>query len=80
MAIGLACLQIVLEEGNREDWFGSDYIVTLSVISFVSLALFIVRELNCKQPLINLRLLAHPRFGLGSLANMGLGFCLYSAV
>ncbi len=80
MAVGLACLQIVLEEGNRKDWFGSDYIVTLSFISFTCLTAFIIRELTCKKPLINLRLMARPRFGLGSLANMGIGFCLYSAV
>ncbi|WP_263078336.1 DHA2 family efflux MFS transporter permease subunit [Endozoicomonas sp. Mp262] len=80
MAVGLACLQIVLEEGNRKDWFGSDEIVFLSLISATALVAFIIREMTCKQPLINLRLMARPRFGLGSLANMGIGFCLYSAV
>ncbi|PJE77838.1 Multidrug export protein EmrB [invertebrate metagenome] len=80
MAAGLACLQIVLEEGNLKDWFSSQYIVVLSLISLVSLLIFVVHELSCSQPVVNLRLLKSPRFGFGVLANMGIGFCLYSAV
>src|SRR5215472_204964 len=41
MAIGLAALQTVLEEGNKDDWFGSPFIVRLSVIAAVSLTLFV---------------------------------------
>ncbi|MDD7805103.1 MAG: DHA2 family efflux MFS transporter permease subunit [Endozoicomonas sp. (ex Botrylloides leachii)] len=80
MAVGLACLQIVLEEGNLNDWFGSSYIVSLSVISVLALMIFVARELTTINPLVNLRLLARPRFSFGVLANMGVGFCLYSAV
>ncbi len=80
MAIGLASLQIVLEEGNLKDWFESSYIVLMSLISGIALTVFLVRELNCQHPLINLRLFASPRFAFGSLANMAVGFCLYSAV
>src|SRR5262249_26494902 len=57
MAIGLAALQTVLEEGNKDDWFGSPFIVRLSVIAAVSLTLFVWIELTAKQPLLNLRLL-----------------------
>src|ERR1700749_949240 len=46
MAIGLAALQTVLEEGNKDDWFGSPFIVRLSVIAAFSLALFIWIELT----------------------------------
>ena len=35
MAIGLAALQTVLEEGNKDDWFGSPFIVRLSIIAAV---------------------------------------------
>ena len=38
MAIGLAALQTVLEEGNKDDWFGSPFIVRLSIVAAVSLA------------------------------------------
>ena len=56
MAIGLGALQTVLEEGNKDDWFGSDFIVRLSVIAVVSLALFFWVELTSTKPLLNLRL------------------------
>jgi MFS transporter, DHA2 family, multidrug resistance protein len=80
MAIGLAALQTVLEEGNKEDWFGSDFIVRLSVIAAVSLTLFLVIELKTAHPLLNLRLFARRNFGFGILANFLLGIALYGSV
>src|SRR5262249_4112832 len=77
MAIGLGTLQTVLEEGNKDDWFGSPFIVRLSVISAVSLALFLVIELTVEKPLLNLRLLLRRNFGLGSAASALLGVALY---
>src|SRR6185503_3263378 len=41
MAIGLSALQTVLEEGNKDDWFGSPFIVKLSIVAAVALALFV---------------------------------------
>lgn len=46
MALGLGCLEVVLEDGNREEWFSSDFIVTLSIISAVSLVYFVINELQ----------------------------------
>lgn len=80
MSIGLAALQTVLEEGNKEDWFGSEFIVRLSVIATVSLALFIVIELRSEHPLLNLRLLLRRNFGFGVVANFLLGMTLYGSV
>ena len=80
MAIGLSALQTVLEEGNKDDWFGSPFIVRLSIIAAVALALFLVIELTTKKPLLNLRLLARRNFGFGILANFLLGIALYGSV
>jgi DHA2 family multidrug resistance protein len=80
MAIGLGALQTVLEEGNKDDWFGSPFIVRLAVIAAVSLALFLVIELTVKKPLLNLRLLLWRNFGFGTLANFLLGSALYGSV
>ncbi|VIO68368.1 MDR family MFS transporter [Bradyrhizobium ivorense] len=80
MAIGLAALQTVLEEGNKDDWFGSPFIVKLSVIAAVALAAFLVIEFTVKKPLLNLRLLARRNFGFGMLANFLLGIALYGSV
>jgi len=79
MAIGLAALQTVLEEGNKEDWFGSDFIVRLSIIAVVSLTLFLIIELKTAHPLLNLRLLARRNFGFGIVANVLLGIALYGS-
>jgi MFS transporter, DHA2 family, multidrug resistance protein len=80
MAIGLGALQTVLEEGNKDDWFGSSFIVRLSVIATVALALFLWIELTGRKPLLNLRLLARRNFGFGVLANFLLGVALYGSV
>src|SRR5882724_12234011 len=80
MAIGLSALQTVLEEGNKDDWFGSPFIVKLSVIAAVALTAFLAIELTSKKPLLNLRLLARRNFGFGILANFLLGTALYGSV
>src|SRR6202165_5687283 len=80
MTIGLSALQTVLEEGNKDDWFGSPFIVKLSVIAAVALAAFLVIELTAKKPLLNLRLLFRRNFGFGILAHVLLGIVLYGSV
>ena len=80
MAIGLAALQTVLEEGNKDDWFGSPFIVRLSVVAAIALPLFLWIELTVGQPLLNLRLLIRRNFGFGILANFLLGIALYGSV
>jgi MFS transporter, DHA2 family, multidrug resistance protein len=80
MAIGLSALQTVLEEGNKDDWFGSPFIVKLSVIAAIALVLFVWIEWTSKKPLLNLRLLFRRNFGFGILANFLLGIALYGSV
>src|ERR1700744_1281648 len=79
MAIGLATFQTVLDDGNVDDWFGSPFIVELTLVSAVALSAFIAVELVVKEPLIPVRMLARRNFGLGSLSNFLLGFALYSS-
>jgi MFS transporter, DHA2 family, multidrug resistance protein len=79
MAFGLGALQTVLEEGNKDDWFGSPFILRLSIIAAVSLALFLWIELRVEKPLLNLRLLARRNFGFASIANFLLGGALYGS-
>lgn len=80
MAVGLGCLEVVLEEGNRKDWFGSPLIVNLAIIAALSLTILIWHELRTKYPLLHLRLLANRNFGLGSVANVALGVGLYGSI
>lgn len=80
MAIGLGSLQVVLEEGSRKDWFGSGFILRLSIIAAIFLALFFWIELTRKQPFINLRLLTNRNFGLATIVNVSLGLGLYGSI
>jgi DHA2 family multidrug resistance protein len=80
MAIGLSALQTVLEEGNKDDWFGSPFIVRLSIVAAVALALFLWIEFTSNKPLLNLRLLFRRNFGFGIVANFLLGIALYGSV
>jgi DHA2 family multidrug resistance protein len=80
MAIGLSALQTVLEEGNKDDWLGSPFIVKLSIVAAVALSAFLGIELTAKKPLLNLRLLVRRNFGFGILANFLLGIALYGSV
>jgi DHA2 family multidrug resistance protein len=79
MAIGLAALQTVLDDGNVYDWFGSPFIVKLTLVSAVALGAFFVVELVRKDPLVRLRLFTRRNFGFGTLSNFMLGFALYGS-
>jgi DHA2 family multidrug resistance protein len=80
MAIGLAAFEIVLEDGNRKDWFGDPGIVKLAWTAAVFIPAFILVELREKEPLVDLRLFARRNFGLGSIVNLALGMGLYGTV
>ena len=79
MAIGLAAFQTVLDDGNTYDWFGSPFIVKLSLVAAVMLTAFVIVELRRKEPLVQLRLLLRRNFGFGTLSNFLLGFALYGS-
>ena len=80
MAIGLAAFEIVLEDGNRKDWFGDPGIVKLAWTAAIFIPAFIIIELRQKEPLVDLRLFARRNFGLGSIVNVVLGIGLYGVV
>jgi DHA2 family multidrug resistance protein len=80
MAIGLSALQTVLEEGNKDDWFSSPFILRLAIIALVSLTLFVWIELSIEKPLIRLRLLTRRNFGFGVIAMTLVGFALFGSV
>lgn len=80
MAIGLGALEVVLEQGQEYDWFGSKAIRYLTVVAVIFIALFIWVELTRRQPFINLRLLVRRNFGISSVAGLALGLGLYGTV
>ena len=80
MAIGLSAFQTVLEEGNKDDWFASPFILRLAIVALVSLSLFVWIELTVEKPLILLRLLKQRNFGFGTISVTLLGFALFGSV
>ena len=79
MAVGLGSFIVFLEEGNRNDWLNSSFIVAMGIIASISLSAWVVVELTQARPFVNLRLLARRNFGLGSLVGMAFGAGMYGA-
>jgi DHA2 family multidrug resistance protein len=80
MAIGLAAMTIVLEEGQRHEWFGSPMISTLAVIAVVSLIFFLIIELTSNKPFINLKLMTRPSIGWSNLLSTMVGAVSYGSL
>ncbi|HUJ83163.1 MAG TPA: DHA2 family efflux MFS transporter permease subunit [Candidatus Acidoferrales bacterium] len=77
VAVGLGALQIVLDKGQRDDWFESHFIVILSIISACALIAAVVWELRHKNPIIDLRLFHNRGFAVGNGMMFMLGVALY---
>lgn len=73
LSLGLGCLQIVLDKGQREDWFSSSFIAWLTTVSAISLVSFVIVELNARHPVVNLRAFKNISFSTGNLV-MFVGF------
>jgi len=67
LVMGLAALQIVLDRGQREDWFSSNFILILSIVSVVSLILLVVTELYVESPIIDLNVFKNISFSSGTI-------------
>src|ERR1700682_6072421 len=76
VALGLGALQIVLDKGQRDDWFESHFILILSVIAAASLIFVAFWEWRHKDPIIDLHLFRDRTFGVSNLLMFMLGFAL----
>src|SRR5215472_6584864 len=76
VALGLGFLQVVLDKGQRDDWFESNFILTLSVISAASLIFVVWWEWHHKDPIIDLHLFKERTFAVSNLLMFMLGFAL----
>lgn len=80
LAIGVSCLQTVLERGETEDWFATTYIIWLSVIAFFGILLFIWWELTTDHPAVNLRVLKSRNLSIAAILTFVSGIGIYSSV
>jgi DHA2 family multidrug resistance protein len=79
MSIGLAALEIFLDEGQRNDWFGSNMIVTAAVLAVVGLVGAVVWMLRQAEPVIDFRILKTRNVALSAALMYALGFSLYGS-
>ncbi len=80
MAVGLAALQLLLDRGERADWFGSGWVWWATICTAVCLAGFVIRELNCSEPIVDLRVLGDRNFAVGFFLATIYGFILYGTL
>ena len=80
LAVWLGALQIILDKGQEDDWFGATWIRWAFMILIVAFVLFVIRQFRHKQPLVDLRVFRHRNFTLGCLLIGLFGAAIYGLV
>jgi len=79
LTLGVGALQIVLDKGQEDDWFGSHFITTLVVVAVVGLVSLVIWEWFQKEPVVDVRLFKNFNFATSSLMFLMLGMALFSS-
>ncbi|MFK3781707.1 MDR family MFS transporter [Agrobacterium sp. NPDC089420] len=77
MSIFLGCLTIVLEDGQRDHWFESSFILLMTALALFGLAMLVYGQIYAKRPVIRLRILFHRTFGSVFIMALVTGAALY---
>src|ERR1700712_2176023 len=77
IALGLGSLQIMLDRGEDDDWFGSPLIVVAGILAAVGIVGAIWWLLVAKKPIVNIRVFANRNFAVGSIMIFCMGAILY---
>jgi DHA2 family multidrug resistance protein len=80
MIAGLGALQLMLESGERNDWFESAFVVRLLMVAIVALTAFVWRELNTEHPAVDLRILKNVSFSSATALGGVLGMALMGSL
>src|SRR5688572_24200444 len=80
MIAGFGCLQLVLDRGEREDWFDSTSIVALSIVAVCALVAFLIRELMATDPILDLTVFTDRNFATGATLISIVGFGMFSGM
>ena len=79
LAVGMASLQYVLEEGNREGWTDSARVMVLGAVAVIALVTFVVHELEHPTPVVDLRVFRNRNYAAGTGLNFLLGLAVFGA-
>ena len=79
LIVGMGSLQIMLDKGQEEDWFGSHLIVVLAALAIVGLGCLIIRELMAEHPIIDLTVFKYRSYAVGTFLMTIVGFVLYGS-
>jgi DHA2 family multidrug resistance protein len=79
ISLGLGSMQIILDKGQRDDWFSSNFICSFAALMLVGVVGGILWELREKNPVVDLRMLKNRNFAVATTAMFFLGFVLYSS-
>ena len=76
MVLGFGALQLMIDQGEKKDWFDSAYIVTAGIVAVIMLTAFLTRELSTPEPILDLSVFRDRNFSLGAviIALVGFGF------
>ncbi|MDE3166748.1 MAG: DHA2 family efflux MFS transporter permease subunit, partial [Acidobacteriota bacterium] len=80
LAVGVGALQVALDKGQEEDWFGSTWIVAVTALAALGIALFIWREIAARDPVVHLRVFKDRTYAAGVFLMTMLGFVLYGSM
>jgi MFS transporter, DHA2 family, multidrug resistance protein len=80
LVLGVGALQIMLDKGQEDDWFGSRFITTLAILTVVGLVSLVVWEWFYKNPIVDVRLFRNLNFLAANGMIFVLGLMLFSAL
>jgi MFS transporter, DHA2 family, multidrug resistance protein len=80
LAVGIGALQIVLDKGQEEDWFSSNVITILAVLSAVTLVALVIHEWTTDDPVVDLRVFKERSYAVGVFLMTMVGFVLYGSM
>jgi DHA2 family multidrug resistance protein len=79
LVVGVGALQVVLDRGQRDDWFAAPYITALTIVAAAGIAAFIWWELKTTHPVVDLRVLRNRSLAVGTFFTFIHGFGLYAS-
>jgi MFS transporter, DHA2 family, multidrug resistance protein len=79
VALGLGCMEVVLDKGQEDDWFNSSFITGFTIVAATALVAFVLWELNHEQPIVDLKMFRMKSFAVANMLMLMLGLALFGS-